>query len=173
MDFPLFVYSMYYLYCTIESCFFVYKKKCLYSLLRVIHEIKFLERQVLMSQLQFSSVAQSCPTLCELMDCSTPCLPVHHQLPEFTQTHVHRVGDAIQPSHVLSSPSPPAFNLSQHQGLFQCIRWPKYWSFSFSISPSNEHSGLISCRMDWTPRMESKGLSRVFSNTTVKHNVPA
>ena len=119
MDFPLFVNSMYYLYCTIESCFFVYKKKCLYSLLRVIHEIKFLERQVLMSQLQFSSVAQSCPTLCELMDCSTPCLPVHNQLPEFTQTHVHRVGDAIQPSHVLSSPSPPAFNLSQHQGLFQ------------------------------------------------------
>ena len=97
----------------------VQKEICLYSLLRGIHEIKFLERQVLMSQLQFSSVAQLCPTLCELMDCSTPCLPVHHQLPEFTQTHVHRVGDAIQPSHVLSSPSPPAFNLSQHQGLFQ------------------------------------------------------
>jgi len=67
---------------------------------------------------QFSSVAQSCPTLCNPMDCSTPGLPVHHQLPEFTQTHVHRVADAIQPSHPLSSPSPPAFNLSQHQGLF-------------------------------------------------------
>ena len=69
----------------------------------------------------FSSVAQSCPTLCDPMDCSTPGLPVHHQLPEFTQTHVHWVGDAIQPSHPLLSPSPPAFNLSQHQGLFQWV----------------------------------------------------
>ena len=101
----------------------------------------------------FSSVTQSCPTHCDPMDCSTPGLPVHCQLPEFTQTHVHRVGDTIQPSHPLSSPSPPAFNLSQNQGLFNesvlCIRWPKYWSFSFSISPSNEHPGLISFRMDW------------------------
>ena len=70
---------------------------------------------------QFSSVSQSWPTLCDPMDCSTPGFPVHHPLPEFPQTHVHRVGDAIQPSHPLSSPSPPAFNLSQHQGLFQCI----------------------------------------------------
>ena len=69
------------------------------------------------STVQFSSVAQSCPTLCDPMNCSTPGLPVHHQLPEFTQTHVPRVSDAIQPSHPLSSPSPPAFNLSQHQGL--------------------------------------------------------
>ena len=68
---------------------------------------------------QFRSVAQSCLTLCYPMDCSTPGLPVHHQLPEFTQTHVHGVGDAIQPSHPLSSPSPPTFNLSQHQGLFK------------------------------------------------------
>ena len=68
---------------------------------------------------QFSSVAQSCPTLCDPMNHSTPGLPVHHQLPEITKTHVHQVGDAIQPSHPLSSPSPPAFNLSQHQGLFQ------------------------------------------------------
>ena len=82
------------------------------------------------------------------MNRSTPGLPVHHQLPEFTQTQVHRVSDAIQPSHPLSSPSPPALNLSQHQGLFY-IRWPKYWSFSFSISPSNEHPRLISFRMDW------------------------
>ena len=66
-----------------------------------------------------SSVAQSCPTLCNPMDCSTPSFSVHHQLPELAQTHVHQVGDAIQPSHLLSSPSPPAFNLSQHQGLFQ------------------------------------------------------
>ena len=73
------------------------------------------------SSVQFSSVAQSCPTLCEPMDCSTPGLPVHHQFPEVAQTHVHRVGDAIQPSHSLLSPSPPAFNLSQHQGLFQWV----------------------------------------------------
>ena len=68
---------------------------------------------------QIRSVAQSCPTLCDPMNCSTPGLPVHHQLPGFTQTHVHRVGDAIQPSHPLSSPSPPAPNPSQHQSLFQ------------------------------------------------------
>ena len=71
--------------------------------------------------LQFSSVVQLCPTLCDLMDCSTPSLPVHHQLPEFTQTHVHWVSDAIQPSHPLSSPSPPTFNPSQHQGLFKWV----------------------------------------------------
>ena len=80
---------------------------------------------------QFSSVAQSCPTLCNTMDCSSAGLPIHYQLPEFTQTHVHWVSDAIQPSHPLSSPSPPTFKLSQHQGLFKwvilCIRWPKYW----------------------------------------------
>ena len=82
-----------------------------------------------------------------------PGLPVHHQLPESTQTHVHWVSDAIQPSHPLSSPSPPALNLSQHQGLTNKsalhIRWPKYWSFTFNINPSNEHPGLISFRMDW------------------------
>ena len=101
----------------------------------------------------FSLVAQLCPALCDPMDCSTSGLRVHHQLPELTQTLAHRVSDAIQPSHPLSSPSPPAFNLSQDQGLpsesVLCIRWPKYWSFSFSISPSNEYSGLISFRMDW------------------------
>ena len=86
------------------------------------------------------------------MNRSTPGLPVHHKLPEFTQTHVHRVGDAIQLCHTLSSPSPPAFNHSQHQGFSNestlRMRWPKYWSFIFSISPSNEHPGLISFRMD-------------------------
>ena len=108
---------------------------------------------------QFSSVAQSCPTCCKPMNCSTPGLPVHHQLPEFTQTHVHRVGDAIQPSHPLSSPS--TFNLSQHQGVFKwvsfCIRWPKFWSFSFSISPSNEYSELISFRMNWLDLIAVQG----------------
>ena len=91
---------------------------------------------------QFSSVSLSCPTLCDPMNHSTPGLPAHHQLSEFTQTHVHWVSDAIQPSHPLSSPSPPAFNLSQHQGLFKWVssllQVAKYWSFSFSISPSNE-----------------------------------
>ena len=103
------------------------------------------------------------------MNRSTPGLPVRHQLPESTQTHVHRVGDAIQPSHPLSSPFPPALNLYQHQGLFQwsalCIRWPKYRSFNFNISPSSEHPGLISFRVDWLgarcreklPRLGSQG----------------
>ena len=105
------------------------------------------------SSRQFISVAQSCPTLCDPMDCSTSGFPVHYQLPELAQTNVHRVGDAIQPFHSLSSPSPPAFDLSQHQGLFQwpdclLIRWPKYWSFSFSISPFNKYSGLISFRIN-------------------------
>ena len=94
------------------------------------------------------SVAKLYPTLCNPMDCSTPGFPVLHDLPEFAEIRVHWAGDAIQPSHPLSPPSPPALNLSQHQGLFQqvgsCIRWPKYWSCSFSISPSNEYSGLIS-----------------------------
>ena len=121
---------------------------------------------------QFSSVAQSCPTLCDPMNCSTPGLPVHHQLLEFTQTHVHRVNDAIQPSHPLSYPSPPAPNPSQHQGFSNestlCMRWPKYWSFSLSISPSSEHPGLISFRIDWLISLQSKGLSRVSSNTTVQ-----
>ena len=85
------------------------------------------------------------------MDYSMPSFTVHHQLPELTQTHVHWAGNASQPFHPLWSPAPPAFNLSQHQGLFYesilCIRWPKYWSFS--ISPSNEHSGLISFRINW------------------------
>ena len=95
------------------------------------------------------------------MNCSRPGLLVHYQLPEFTQTHVHRVGDAIQPSHPLSSPSPPAPNPSQHQ-IFSNestlhVRWPKYWSFSFNISPSNEHTGLISFRMDWLDLLAVQG----------------
>ena len=94
--------------------------------------------------------------LCDLVDCSTPGLPVHHQLLKLAQTHVHRVGDAIQPSHPLSSLSPPAFNLSQPQSVLR-IRWPKYWSFSFSISPSNEYSGLISFRMGWLDLLAVQG----------------
>ena len=94
------------------------------------------------------------------MNHSTPGLPVHHQLLEFTQTHVHWVSDAIQPSHPLSSPS-PAPNPSQHQGLFQWVnlhmRWPKYWSFNFSNSPISEHPGLISFRMDWLDLLAVQG----------------
>ena len=102
---------------------------------------------------QFSSVAQSCPTLCNPMDCSMPGFPVHHQLLEPTQTHVHWIGDAIHPSHPLSSPSPSTFNLSQHQGLFQWVsslhQVAKVLEFQLQLSPSNEYSGLISFRMDW------------------------
>ena len=95
------------------------------------------------------------------MNCSTPGLPVYYQLPEFTQTHVHRVGDAIQPSHPLSSPLPPAPNSSE-QRVFSNestlhMRWPKYWSFSFSIIPSKEHPGLISFRMDWLDLLAVQG----------------
>ena len=102
---------------------------------------------------QFSSVTQSCPTLCDPMDCSTPGLPVHYQPPELTRTHVHRVSDAIQPFHPLSSPLLlpsifPSIRIFSNESVLH-IRWPKYWNFSFSTSPSNEHSGLISFRMDW------------------------
>ena len=119
-----------------------------------------------------SSVTQLCPTLCNPMDCCMPGFPVRHQLLEFTQTQVHQVGDAIQPSHPLSSSSPPAFNLSQHQGLF------KWVSFSHQVAK------VLECQpqhqpFQWTPRgwfplrrtgwisLQSKGLSTVFSNTTV------
>ena len=95
------------------------------------------------------------------MDCSTPGFPVHHQLPEPTQTHVHRTCDTNQVCHPLSSPFPPIFNLSQHQGLSNesvlRIKWPKYWSLSFSISPSNEYSWLISFRMDWLDLLAVQG----------------
>ena len=95
------------------------------------------------------------------MNRSMPGLPVHHKLPEFTQTHAHRVGDAIQPSHPLLSPSSPALNPSSIRVFSSestlCIRWPKYWSFSFSIGPSNEHSGLISFRMDWLDLLAVQG----------------
>ena len=97
-------------------------------------------------------VTQLCPTFCDPMDCSMPGIPVLHHLLKLAQTHIHQVSDAIQPSHPLSSPSPPAFNLSHHPGFNMsqvfCVRWPKYWSFRLSISPSNEYSGLISFRIE-------------------------
>ena len=128
------------------------------------------------SSVQFISVAQLCPTLCDPMNRSTPHLPVHHHLPEFTQTHVHRISDAIQPSHPLLSPSPPAPNPSQHHSLFNestlCMRWSKYWSFSFSIIPSKEIPGLISFRMDCLDLLEVQGtLKRLLQHYSSKASI--
>ena len=121
---------------------------------------------------QFSSVTQLCLTLCDPMDCSKPGFPVHHQLLELTQTHVLRVSDTIHPSHPLSSPSHPAFSLSQHQGLFQCVpslhQVANVLELQLQCHPSNQYSGLIFFRIDWLVSWQSKGLSGVFSNTTVQ-----
>ena len=89
------------------------------------------------------------------MNRSTPGLPVHHQLPEFTQTHAHRAGDAIQPSSP-PAPVPPSIRVLSNESTL-CMRWPKCWTFSFSISPSNEHPGLISFRMDWLDLLAAQG----------------
>ena len=114
-----------------------------------------------MSSVQFSSVAQSCPTLWDPMNHSTPGFPVHHRLPLSTQTHVHWVGNTIQPSHPLLSPSPPAFNLSQHQGLFKWVssshEVAKVLEFQLQHQSFNEHSGLISFRMDWLDLLTVQG----------------
>ena len=110
---------------------------------------------------QLSSVTQSCPTLCDPKDWNTPGLPVHHQLPEFTQTHVHWVSDATQPSHPLSSPSLPAVNLSQHQVLFKWVssshQVAKVLEFQLQHQSSNEYSGLIYFRMDWLDLLAVQG----------------
>ena len=133
----------------------------------------FLKGVMLFSSVQFSSVAQSCPTLSDPVNRSTPGLPVHHQLLEFTQTHLHWVGDAIQPSHPLSFPSPPALYLSQHQGFFQMSQL--FTSGGQSIGVSFSTSVLSMNTQDWSAlgwagwiSLQSKGLSRVFSNTTVQ-----
>ena len=122
---------------------------------------------------QFSSVAQSCPTLCDPIDCSMPGFPVHHQFPELTQTHVHQVGDAIQPSYPLSPPSSPALNLSHHQGLFQWVS--SLHQVAKVLEVSTSASLLPTNTQDWSPlrwtgwmSLQAKGLSRVFSNTTVQ-----
>ena len=116
-----------------------------------------LEEKLWPTSIQFSS----CLTLCDPMDCSMPGLPVHHQLLGFTQTHIHYVGDSIQLTHPLSSPSPPASIFHSimvcSTDSVLCIRWPKYWSFSFNISPSNEYSGPIYFRMDCLNRLAVQG----------------
>ena len=110
---------------------------------------------------QFSSLAQTCLTFCDSMDCSTPGLPDHHQIPETTHIHVHWVSDAIQTSHPLLFPFPlpsifPSIRVFSNESGLR-IRWPKYWSFSFNISPSNEHPGLVSFRMDWLDLLAVQG----------------
>ena len=135
-----------------------FKMKCFFSFLDI----------------QFSSVAQSCPTLCDPMNRSTPGLPVHHQLPESTQTHVHLVGDAIQPSHSLSSllllPSNFAsIRVFSNESDLR-IRWPNYWSFSFRTSPSNKYSGLISLRMDW---LDLLAVQRTLKSLLQQHSSKA
>ena len=127
------------------------------------------------SSVQFSSVAQSCPTLCNPMNCSTPGLPVHHKVPEFTHTHAHQVVDTIKPSHPLSSPSPsapipPSIRVFSNESTL-CMRWPKYWSFSFSISPSNEHPGLISFRMDWLDLAVQGTLMSLLQHHSLKASI--
>ena len=132
----------------------VFELWCWKRLLRVLWTARRSNQSILKEispeyslEVQFSSVVQLCPTLCDPMDRSMPGLPVHHQLPEFTQTHVHWVGDAIQPSHPLSSPSPPAFNLSQHQGLF------KWVSSSHQVAKILEFQ-LQHQSFQWTPRTD-------------------
>ena len=134
----------------------VHRKHCIFKSIKVLSDY-----QKVNGKYQFNSIAQSRLTLSNPLDCSTPGFTVHHQLPELAQTHIQSVSDAIQPSHPLSSPSPPALNLSQHQVFSNesvlHIMWPKYWSFSFSISPSNEYSGMISFRIDWFDLLAVQG----------------
>ena len=132
-----------------------------YLLFSKFHNIDTVLQCMTDNSVQFSSVTQSCLTLCNPMNRSKPGHPVHHQLPESTQTHGHRVGDAIQPSHPIvpfsscpqSLPASGSFPMSQ-----LCMRWPKNWSFSFNTSPTNEHPGWISFRMDWLDLLAVQGI---------------
>ena len=131
----------------------------------------FLNYRYQLSSVQLLSRVQ----LCNPTDCSTPGLPVHHQLLELAQTHIQWVSDAIQPSHPLSTPSPPAFNLSSikdfsNESVLQ-IRWPKYRSFSFSISPSSEYSGLISFRRDWLDLLAVQGTLKSLQHHSSKASI--
>ena len=128
------------------------------------------------SSVQFNSVGQSCLTLCDLMNRSTPGLPVVHQLLQFTQTHVHRVSDALQPSPPRSFPSPPtpippSIKVFSNESTLR-MRWPKYWSFSFSIISSKEITGLISFRMDWLDLLAVQGiLKRLLQHRNSKASI--
>ena len=139
----------------------------------MINSVASLPSDIYYISVQFSSVSQSCPTLCDPMNRSTPGLPVHHQLPEFTQTHVHRVRDAIQPSHPRSSLSPPAPSPSQHQSLFpmsQLFTWGGQTTGVSALASFLPKKSQGWSHSEWTGwiSLQSKGLSRVFSNTTVQ-----
>ena len=128
---------------------------------------------LILSYLLFSHQV-TCPTLCNPINYSTPGFPVPHHLPEFAEVHVHWISDAIQPSHPLSPSSScpqsfPSIRVFSNESTF-CIRWPKYWSFSFGISPCKEYSGLISFKIDLFDLIDSKECSRIFSSTTVGNN---
>ena len=129
------------------------------SSISFISGLEFSVYRPFISSVRFSRSVVS--DLCDPMNCSTSGLPVHHQLLEFTQTHVHRVGDAIQPCHplyplLLLPPIPPSIRVFSNESIL-CMRWPKYWSLRFSISPSNEHPGLIAFRMDWLDLLAVQG----------------
>ena len=120
-------------------------------------------------------VTKLCPTLCESIDCSTPGFPVLHHLPEFVQTHIYGVSDAIQLSHPLSPPSTPVLNPSQDHVFSNesalHIRWPKYWSLSFSMNPSSDYSRSISFRIDWLISLQCKGLSSLLQHHSLKASI--
>ena len=116
------------------------------------------------------SVTQSCPTLCDSMDCTRPGLSVPHYLPKFSQVHVHCISDAIQPSHPLTPSSPSALNFSQHQGLFQWVSCSHQMAKILEFRLQCQSSGLIFLKIDWFVSLLSKGLSRVFSSTTVQRH---
>ena len=160
---------------TVKCFYFIFWGKILGISLFHKNEQGFmsLNNKIQFSSVQFSSVTHSCPTLCDPMNRSTPGLPVHHQLPEFTQVHVHRVSDAIQPSHPLSSPSPPALTPSQHKSIFPMSQLFAWGGQSTGVSalasflPKKSQGWSL---LEWTGwiSLQSKGLSRVFSNTTVQ-----
>ena len=134
-------------------------------------ELNSLPLECGLNLVQFSSVAQSCLTLCDPTDCSTPGFPVHHQLPELPQTHVHWVSDAIQPSHPLSSPSPPAFTLLKHQGLFQWVSSSNHVAKVLELQLQHQFfQWIFRTNLGWTGCIssQSKGLSRVFSSNIVR-----
>ena len=152
-----------------------------FGAIRSFPEVQYKDKRQFSDQIR--SVAQSYPTLCDPMNRSMPGLPVHHQHPEFTQTHVHRVSDAIQPSHPLSSPSPPDPNPSSIRVFSNestlCMRWPKYWSFSFSISPSKEHpvhsegdQSWVFFGMDWLDLPAIQGTLKSLLHSTKASILP-